>query len=35
VGRTFPSVPTMMRVTIGTDSDMAKFRKVLSEVMGA
>lgn len=34
VGRTFPSVPTMMRVTIGTDSDMAKFRAVVADVMG-
>ena len=33
VGRTFPAVPTMMRVTIGTASDMEKFRHVLAEVM--
>jgi histidinol-phosphate aminotransferase len=33
VGRLFPAYPNMMRVTIGTDSDMAKFRGVLAEVL--
>ncbi len=33
VGRPFPPYNTMMRVTIGTDADMAKFRGALSEVL--
>lgn len=34
VGRVFPAYPNMMRVTIGTAPEMAKFRNVLAEVMG-
>jgi histidinol-phosphate aminotransferase len=33
IGRQFPPYDNMMRVTIGTESDMAKFRNVLAEVM--
>ena len=33
VGRPFPPYNTMMRVTIGTDADMAKFRGALSETL--
>jgi histidinol-phosphate aminotransferase len=33
VGRPFPPYNTMMRVTIGTDADMAKFRGALGEVL--
>jgi len=33
VGRPFPPYNTMMRVTMGTDADMAKFRSALSEVL--
>jgi len=33
VGRPFPPLNTMMRVSIGTDAEMAKFRKVFTEVM--
>jgi histidinol-phosphate aminotransferase len=33
VGRAFPPYDSMMRVSIGTASDMAKFRNVLAEVM--
>lgn len=33
VGRLFPAVETMMRVSIGSDAEMAKFRNVLAEVM--
>lgn len=34
IGRPFPPYNTMMRVTIGSDADMAKFRTALSEVLG-
>ncbi|HWZ29954.1 MAG TPA: aminotransferase class I/II-fold pyridoxal phosphate-dependent enzyme [Bryobacteraceae bacterium] len=34
VGRAFPPYNTMMRVTIGTDTDMARFRSALGEVLG-
>jgi histidinol-phosphate/aromatic aminotransferase/cobyric acid decarboxylase-like protein len=33
VGRSFPPLNTMMRVSIGTDAEMGKFRKVFTEVM--
>jgi len=33
VGRPFPPYDKMMRVTIGTDGEMAKFRSALSEVL--
>jgi histidinol-phosphate aminotransferase len=33
VGRPFPPYNTMMRVTMGTDADMAKFRHALAEVL--
>lgn len=33
VGRPFPPYNTKMRVTIGTDADMAKFRGALAEVL--
>jgi histidinol-phosphate aminotransferase len=33
VGRPFPPYNNMMRVTIGTDGDMAKFRTTLAEVL--
>lgn len=33
VGRPFPPYNTMMRVTMGTESDMAKFRSALSETL--
>jgi histidinol-phosphate/aromatic aminotransferase/cobyric acid decarboxylase-like protein len=33
VGRLFPAVENMMRVTVGSDAEMAKFRSVLAEVM--
>jgi histidinol-phosphate aminotransferase len=33
VGRRFPALSKMMRVTIGTDQEMAKFREVFWEVM--
>jgi histidinol-phosphate aminotransferase len=33
IGRPFPPLTTMMRVSIGTDAEMAKFRKVYTEVM--
>ena len=33
IGRRFPPLTTMIRVTIGTDTEMAKFRKVFTEVM--
>ena len=35
IGRPFPPYNTMMRVTIGTGADMARFRGALSEVLGA
>jgi histidinol-phosphate aminotransferase len=34
VGRPFPPYNNMMRVTIGTDADMARFRSTLGEVLG-
>jgi len=34
IGREFPAYPNMMRVSIGTEAEMAKFRNVLAEVMG-
>jgi histidinol-phosphate/aromatic aminotransferase/cobyric acid decarboxylase-like protein len=33
IGRRFPPLTTMIRVSIGTDTEMAKFRKVFTEVM--
>jgi len=33
VGRPFPPYDKMMRITIGTDAEMAKFRTALSEVL--
>jgi histidinol-phosphate aminotransferase len=33
IGRQFPPLTTMVRVTIGTDAEMAKFRRAFSEVM--
>jgi histidinol-phosphate/aromatic aminotransferase/cobyric acid decarboxylase-like protein len=33
IGRSFPALPTMIRVSIGTDAEMAKFRHVLFELM--
>jgi histidinol-phosphate aminotransferase len=35
VGRPFPPYDKMMRITIGTDAEMAKFRTAFSEVLGA
>ena len=35
IGRPFPALNTMMRVSIGTDAEMAKFRHVLSELVAA
>lgn len=34
VGRLFPAYDKMMRITLGTDTEMAKFRSALSEVLG-
>jgi histidinol-phosphate aminotransferase len=34
VGRLFPAYDKMMRITLGTDAEMAKFRGALSEVLG-
>ena len=34
VGRPFQTLEKMMRVTIGTDAEMAKFRNVLEETLG-
>jgi histidinol-phosphate aminotransferase len=34
VGRPFPPYDTMMRITIGTDAEMVKFRGALGEVLG-
>jgi histidinol-phosphate aminotransferase len=34
VGRAFPPYDTMMRVSVGTDAEMMKFRSVLADVMG-
>lgn len=34
VGRLFPAYPQMLRITIGTDAEMAKFRGALGEVLG-
>jgi histidinol-phosphate/aromatic aminotransferase/cobyric acid decarboxylase-like protein len=33
VGRAFPPYDTMMRVTVGTQEEMAKFRTALGEVL--
>jgi histidinol-phosphate aminotransferase len=33
VGRPFPPYDKMMRITLGTDTEMAKFKNVLSEVL--
>lgn len=33
IGRQFPPLNTMIRVSIGTDAEMAKFRRVFSEVV--
>jgi hypothetical protein len=35
IGRPFPALPTMIRVSIGTDAEMAKFRHVLWDLMSA
>lgn len=35
IGRPFPPLNTMIRVSIGTDTEMAKFRKVFTEVMAS
>ncbi|MBV8846840.1 MAG: aminotransferase class I/II-fold pyridoxal phosphate-dependent enzyme [Bryobacterales bacterium] len=35
IGRPFPALRTMIRVSIGTDAEMMKFRRVLSEVRTA
>jgi histidinol-phosphate/aromatic aminotransferase/cobyric acid decarboxylase-like protein len=35
VGRPFPPLNTMLRITLGTDQEMAKFREVFTQVYGA
>jgi histidinol-phosphate aminotransferase len=35
IGRSWPSLPTHVRVTIGTGDDMAKFKAAFTRVMGA
>jgi histidinol-phosphate aminotransferase len=35
IGRPFPALNTMIRVSIGTDAEMAKFRRVLSDLVAA
>jgi len=35
IGRPFPALPTLIRVSIGTDAEMAKFRRVFSELRAA
>jgi histidinol-phosphate aminotransferase len=35
IGRPFPALNKMIRVSIGTDPEMAKFRKVFTEVMAS
>jgi histidinol-phosphate/aromatic aminotransferase/cobyric acid decarboxylase-like protein len=35
VGRPFPPYDKMMRITIGTDAEMAKFKTAFGEVAGA
>jgi histidinol-phosphate aminotransferase len=35
IGRPFPPLNTMIRVTIGTDAEMAKFRRAFTEVMAS
>jgi len=35
IGRQFPPLNTMIRVSIGTDAEMAKFRKVFTEVVSS
>jgi histidinol-phosphate aminotransferase len=35
IGRPFPALNHMIRVSIGTDAEMAKFRQVFAEVMAA
>jgi histidinol-phosphate aminotransferase len=34
VGRLFPSMPTHLRVSLGTEEQMARFQPVLAEVLG-
>jgi histidinol-phosphate/aromatic aminotransferase/cobyric acid decarboxylase-like protein len=34
VGRPFQTLEKMIRVSIGTDAEMAKFRRAFSEVLG-
>jgi histidinol-phosphate/aromatic aminotransferase/cobyric acid decarboxylase-like protein len=34
-GRPFPSLERMLRVTIGTDAEMGKFREAFAAAMGA
>jgi len=34
IGRPFPSYPNMVRVTIGSDQDMAAFRTAFLQVLG-
>jgi len=35
IGRPFPPLNTMIRVSIGTDAEMAKFRRVFTELMAS
>ncbi len=35
IGRRFPPLTTMIRVSIGTDAEMAKFRRVFTEVVAS
>jgi histidinol-phosphate/aromatic aminotransferase/cobyric acid decarboxylase-like protein len=35
VGRPFPPLNQMLRVTIGTDADMAKFKEAFAQVVKA
>jgi len=34
VGRPFPPYDTMLRITLGTEAEMGKFRSALGEVLG-
>ena len=34
IGRSWPSMPNHVRVTIGTRDEMAKFRAAFAKVMG-
>ncbi len=34
VGRPFPPYDKMMRITIGTDAEIAKFKTAAAEVLG-